>query len=290
MEPAIRAAVSLPIINAMINRAPFAPLPNSTLNQKYNILNGIGDGAFEYPTIGYYCIGLGDMEVRVGPSGVPKTTPKLHEATDAAPFRQRPLVLRPLAEDLTDAERALHALRRRETHKGNDYWAYYARRIPEATLSPTTEYYTITDGVATAPIPWNPVTSDFDPSGRVFSSTGVNIINNEFIKSAVIRTIEWGEWERDELLNVSRILVDSEEEAFFNDIAIVGGIDKAVSVPTAGGASVMMKEVILATVFAWVYYNYDATVKDKFSFNFNSAIEEPVFSYTNPPSVIANGI
>ena len=37
MEPAIRAAVSLPIINAMINRAPFAPLPNSTLNQKYNM-------------------------------------------------------------------------------------------------------------------------------------------------------------------------------------------------------------------------------------------------------------
>ena len=290
MEPAIRAAVSLPIINAMVNQAPFTPLPNSTLNQKFNILNGINNGMFDYPAIGYYCIGLGDMDVRVGPSGVPKTTPKLHEATDTAPFKQRPVVLRPLDEDLTEAERAMHGLRRKETHKGVDYWAYYARRIPKATLSPTTEYYTITDGVATAPIPWNPAVSDFDPVGRTLSSSGVNIVNNEFIKSAVIRTIEWGEWERDELLNVSKILVDSDEEAFFNDIAIVGGIDKMVSVPTANGGSVMMNEIIQATVFAWVYYNYDAKVKDRFSFNFNSAIEEPIFSYANPPSVIASGI
>ena len=290
MEPAIRSAVSLPIINAMINNAPFEPLPNSTLNQKYNILNGINNGQFEYPTINYYCIGLGDMDVRVGPSGVPKTTPKLHQSTDTAPFKQRPLVLRPIDEDLTEGERSRHGLRRRETHRGADYWAYYLRRIPKAVLPPTTEYYTIVDGVATAPIPWTPSTSDFDPVGRTFRNTGVNVVNNEFIKSACVRTIEWGEWEREELLNVSRVLVDSEEEAFFNDIAIVGGLDKQVAVPTAVGGSFMMNEVIQATVFAWVYYNYDAVVKDRFEFNFNSSIEEPVFTYTNPPSVIASGI
>ena len=73
MEPAIRTAVSLGIINASINGAPFEELPYSTLNQKYNILPGINNGRYEYPRIGYYCIGLGDMDVHVGPSGVPKT-------------------------------------------------------------------------------------------------------------------------------------------------------------------------------------------------------------------------
>ena len=96
MEPAIRTAVSLGIINASINGAPFEELPYSTLNQKYNILPGINNGPYEYPRIGYYCIGLGDMDVHVGPSGVPKTIPKLHMSTDTAPFRQRPFVVRPV--------------------------------------------------------------------------------------------------------------------------------------------------------------------------------------------------
>ena len=86
------------------------------------------------------------------------------------------------------------------------------------------------------------------------------------------------------------MLVDSEEEAFFNDIAIVGGMDKVVAVPTANGGSVMMNEIIQATVFAYVYYHYDAVVKDRFTFDFSSSIEEPVFNYANPPSVVANGI
>ena len=249
MEPAIRTAVSLGIINASINGAPFEELPYSTLNQKYNILPGINNGPYEYPRIGYYCIGLGDMDVRVGPSGVPKTIPKLHMSTDTAPFRQRPFVVRPVDNDLTEAERTMFGLRRRESPRGVDCWVYYACRLPPATFAPTTEYYT-----------------------------------------NVVRTIEWTEFLRDELLNASRMLVDSEEEAFFNDIAIVGGMDKVVAVPTANGGSVMMKEIIQATVFAYVYYHYDAVVKDRFTFDFSSSIEEPVFNYANPPSVVANGI
>ena len=290
MEPAIRTAVSLGIINASINGAPFEELPYSTLNQKYNILPGINNGPYEYPRIGYYCIGLGDMDVHVGPSGVPKTIPKLHMSTDTAPFRQRPFVVRPVDNDLTEAERTMFGLRRRESPRGVDCWVYYACRLPPATFAPTTEYYTIHDGVATAPVPWKPSASDFDPVGRTLSNTGVNVINNEFVASNVVRTIEWTEFLRDELLNASRMLVDSEEEAFFNDIAIVGGMDKVVAVPTANGGSVMMKEIIQATVFAYVYYHYDAVVKDRFTFDFSSSIEEPVFNYANPPSVVAHGI
>ena len=47
MEPAIRTAASLGIINASINGAPFEELPYSTLNQKYNILPGINNGLYE---------------------------------------------------------------------------------------------------------------------------------------------------------------------------------------------------------------------------------------------------
>jgi hypothetical protein len=288
MEPAIRSGIGLPIVNAMLNNCPYEALPNSTLNQKYNILNGINNGLYNYPVINYFAIGAGDIETIVLPAtGTIKTRPKLHRATDAAPFKQRPFVARLLDEDLTDGEREMFALRRKETHRGKDYWVYYLCRLPTASIPPTSEYYQVIDGVKTQPVAWNPNASDLDPIGRTYSDTGVNIIANEFISSTVPREINWTTFMKEEYLNVARVLFDNEEEAIINDIAIVAGLDKTVSVPNGHGGNFMMKEVIMATCMAWVYKQYDAVRDDLFTFVFNSSIEEPVFVYTNPPTIQA---
>jgi hypothetical protein len=280
MLSAIRSGISLPIYNAMINGAPLAMLPNSTLNQKLNILPDVNDGPFAYPVIDYYAIGAGDAEPYIGASGAMTIRQKQHESTDAAPFRQRPFVLRKLNQDLTPEERKNFRLRNIITVGSDQYWAYWLRKLSPATLPPTHDYITIDqNNRRSEPLVWNPSTAAFDPVGRTLSTTGVNVINKELITSTVPREITWGEFERNEYLNVARILYNDEAEAIIGDIAIVAGRERKISAPTGnGGASVMIDECILATVMAWISKSYDAYRGGTFEATFKSSIEEPVFA------------
>ena len=279
MIPATRSAISLPLINAMINRAPMAFLDNSTLNQKLNILPNVNDGPFSYPTINYYAIGAGDQEAYIGASGSTSLRPKSHESTDSAPFRQRPFVLRPINDDLSDVLRKDYRLRRMETHRGEQYWAYYLKKLPDAEVSPTHDYVVV-DGNnnRSVPIEWNPSVSSFEPSGRSFSSVGVNVINKEIITSRVPRKIVWTPFDREEYLNVARVLYDDEGEAILGDIAIVAGLDRVVSAPSSVSGSINITECILATCMAWLPKIYDAYREEMFTAEISSSIEEPIFA------------
>lgn len=279
MIPAVRSAISLPLINAMINRAPMAFLPNSTLNQKLNILPDVNNGPYDYPTINYYAIGAGDQEPYVGASGATSLRPKNHESTDSAPFKQRPFVLRQINNDLSEAERKNYRLRRLETHRGDSYWAYYLKVLPEATVSPTHDYVVV-DGNnnRSSPIEWNPSTASFEPAGRSFSPVGVNVISKEIITSRVPRKIVWTTFDRDEYLKVAKILYDDEGEAIIGDIAVVAGLDRIVNAPGGNTGSINITECIMATCMAWIPRIYDAYREESFTTEISSSIEEPIFS------------
>ena len=92
-QAAVRSGVWINLITAIINNAPYDPLPNSTLNHALNILPGVNDGQFLYPSICAYAIGLGDTERYTGASGVPRTVPVYHRCTDTGLHKLRPMVL-----------------------------------------------------------------------------------------------------------------------------------------------------------------------------------------------------
>jgi hypothetical protein len=281
-QAAVRSGVWINLITAIINNAPYDPLPNSTLNHALNILPGVNDGQFLYPSICAYAIGLGDTERYTGASGVSRTVPVYHRCTDTGLHKLRPMVLRDAENDLTAGQRELFALRRSEIWRGRPHWAYYASWLPPLTTPPTLEYISITNGVPSTPIAWTPSAEDLTPIGTTMPNQGVNQTVPDFLRSSVARIIAWNEFQRAEYLNVASIMYDDEREALVNDVGIIAARKRQIQVPAGpGGGTFMFNEAIMATVAAWVPKSYDAFRDGTFEMTFNSSIEEGVYKFTN---------
>ena len=100
-------------------------LPNTTLNEKFNVLPSqtIANGV--YPKIQYLAIGVGGTDI------IANANYKFsnHSPIDAALFEHIPFIMRPTTNDLLPVERANYRLRVLETHNGIEYACYYLKVI-----------------------------------------------------------------------------------------------------------------------------------------------------------------
>lgn len=280
-RPAVRSAVGLRLMNALLNQTPYEILPNSTLNQALNILPDVNDGLLSYPYICAYCIGMGENETYVGPSGTGRTVPILHKSTDTNVHKLKPLVLREIDNDLTAGQRANYACRRLEVIAGKSYWAYYLGWLADPTTPPTLEYTSVVNGIPTTPTAWIPSAEDLAPVGTVMPNLGVNRTSPDMVRSKVIRDVIWNEFQRTEYLNVANILYNDEREALIGDVGIVAARKRQVQVPATGSGTFMFTEAIMATIMAWVPKIHNAYNDDAFELGFHSSIEEGVYKFSN---------
>ena len=102
--------------------------PNTTLNEKFDVLADVNVPEGMYPKLQYYCIGIGGDQLSESVSGFPVSE---HSPMDAALFEQIPFVIRPIQQDLTPTERANYRFRVIETIKNETYVCYYLKVIPK---------------------------------------------------------------------------------------------------------------------------------------------------------------
>lgn len=221
----------------------------STLNEHLNINRDIAPAPAERPIARYLCIGNGAHAMRQL-SGIPAIpVPVRHQPTDAAPYHIMPLVLRPVANDLSDDIRGNYALRRVEEHNGARYWAYYLKRL-DLRSSVVTDFYTkIVDGKKTTtefnytdqnlyPTPADLPDFNFEVSDKVLPANG------DYVNAAAPVLVSLSDFDVQEFLNVCKVMYNNPLASVVSEICLCSGVDHMTTGESYVGSSFEYNEAI----------------------------------------------
>lgn len=264
--------------NALLLRRPYPILPNSTLNQKFNIrasdtlLPGV------YPAIGYYAIGRKGTRRQVATNGDGYDLPVKHRPRDAGQFEAVPFVLRLQTDDIPESEREKYALRRAEQHEGLDYFAYYLKRIPTTNAVIDYTLTTVSNGVEST-ITFTPNSGDLNPTQPVLPPSGSTpaLENGDYLAVASELPIVFNALDVAEFENVCSILFGDPLFASISEICLVSGVDKVVTVTGSGGAQFPFNEVVCAQITHHITTSYNlAFAATGFSLTVDLGATEPM--------------
>ena len=137
---ATRTIYNIKLQTCMMANIPYQPLPNTTLNEKFDILeyeqqncvNNLKSDRPLYPTIKGIVIGNGGLSLV--DSDIFDLKLGKHSPIDGALFNHLPFVLREENNDLPDADKLNYRLRKELYIDGKKYVAYYLRIIKESEL------------------------------------------------------------------------------------------------------------------------------------------------------------
>lgn len=248
MEPIVRTVYAANLQTCLLMGIPFVLEENTTLNEKFLAGLGVALSGADIPKMRYVAVGNGGHKMKVsGNSSLQVPEPLMHRTTDAALYNHLPFVLRPQANDLTEVERARYALRVAETHGGEDYYAYYLRRMDLTGVESEMQLKHVESGVTTAQ-PFVPTLDNLSPVAPETPPEGSVPTTGDYAVASARVNFVLDQFDIDELKNVALILEGSEDFAIISEIALVSGVDKVISVTDHLGANFNFNEVIAAQV------------------------------------------
>lgn len=280
MKALTRTAYGVYLQNALYTGLPFQMFPNTTLNEKLGILEGIAPPAHHYPQLKYFCIGNGAHRYVTNAQNLSKPMPLQHLGTDGSLFKPMPFVLREPNNDLSPQERALYALRREEDYNGKRFIAYYLRRLDTAASKTEMIIMEVDEkGNRLRERPFIPDKSNLNPIPQELSSSGLNIIKGQYVSVKTHIELEFTAEQCEELRNVSNIMYADEGFAIISEIGLVSGLDKNITIAgtgLAGGSQ--FNEVISAQVCHIAHTYHSAVYADVgFTIDLDAGATEPLF-------------
>lgn len=243
MKTITRTILGSALQTAKFQGLPYPILPNTTLNEKFDIQASEKPASNVYIDTKYFCIGIGGHRTQIGADSVPFISPIQHRASDLALFKHVPFVLRELNNDLTAAQRDKYALRRVETHNGRNYAAYYLKRLVQTNTTVAMKRTVNNNGISTTQ-PFVPTSANLNPPQPEISPTGVVTTSGDYLSVASVTPIVFDANDVLELLEVARVLYDNEEMALISEIGLCAGIDKTVQGQGTGNTVFNYKEAI----------------------------------------------
>lgn len=210
----------------MMNR-PFSVLPNSTLNQKFNVHPNELPAVNEYPVLGYIGIGNKGASYEVTTSGYVLTTPIPHLPRDASLYNFIPFLVRDINDDISSTERMKYRMRVPVTINGITYVAYYLRALSIQDLIPTVEMRNVAGETITTTT-FTPTLSDLSPTPPVISNTNVNDPNGDYLVSTAKVTFTLNQTDVTNIMDACALLYGDPRYAVINEIALCTGLDKIV--------------------------------------------------------------
>lgn len=197
----------------------------STINEKFNVGTALAVPNGVSPIAQYWAIGNGGFYITAYPGdGGVDQKPTPHNTTHTGLFSYTPFVIRPLASDLSSLERQNYRMRVQITHGGQDYWAYYLKKIDISEVSAVLEKRTSVSG--STPVPFAHVTSDMNPTLPVISGGGTVTATGEYAAAMAVVPFVLTQQERDEYMAAINILYDGAlGRGTIGEIGIVSGAD-----------------------------------------------------------------
>lgn len=246
-----RTALSGLLQTYLLTGLPINKLAYTTLNERLTINADAQVASTDRPTFAYWVIGdKGHYNTPVA-DGEVIIEPAQHTAGDFAAFNQIPFVLKKVTEDFSAADRAKYALRRIEEHDGENYFAYYAKKVDFTDAVPIIQRTTVVDGVSTTK-DYVPNTSNLYPTRQTIPTNSATTTSSDYLTVSLSLEIPFTEDDVAELNNVASILYGSEKRSIISEIGLVSAIQRSVSAPSVGTEQINMVEAIYAQVLTWL--------------------------------------
>lgn len=250
MDSVVRTIYSAHLQTTKSLKSEFAILPNSTLNQKFNLFPNEVPNVREYPVLGYLAIGNKGATYDLTTSGYVLTTPLQHLPRHASLYNFIPFVIREINNDLSSTERLKYRLRVPVTIGGVEYVAYYLRTLNINDIIPSVELRNVNDGIITTNS-FSPTLSDLSPTPPDLSNVNLNNPNGDYLVSSAKVVFNLSQQDINEILDACNIMFGDPRYAVINEIALVHGVDKVLQ-GNFGNAVSNYTEVISAQISAFL--------------------------------------
>lgn len=229
----------------------------STLNERLNILSNVLPGSDVYPVSQYMCIGDRGHVMSVDSEGDSTAVPIKHDPTDAAPYRIRPFVLRPIDDDLSDEARGRFAHRRLEEYNGKRYWAYYLMDVPVTNVKVQRLKITVRNGVReVTPFNYNDTnlypTRPEMPDYNYDYSDQTTLSDGDYVQAVATIRLELTAEDIANYLNVCKIITGSPEKSAISEWCLVSGVDYNATGESYTGAPFTYREVVGSQVVTFL--------------------------------------
>jgi len=221
-----RTMYSLRLQTNMLQGKQHTTLPNTTLNEKLNILPTEVVPTGVYPTIKYFSIGIGGADIVTGLSTYSFSK---HKPTDAGLFEEIPFVIKLTTADLTPTEQLQYRFKKLLNINGIEYYGYYMKAIPATDIKDGLYKVSMTNNIPTLsvfdtntdkllnPVPRDPTNTLLDLNVTDYIA---NVIKLKFIMTAA---------EMLEINNVLDIMYGLGNNKNIREIAVLTGIDKTLN-------------------------------------------------------------
>jgi len=258
METVVRTIYSSLLSTAKLLNRPLTILPNSTLNQKFNLHVNELPAINEYPVLGYIGIGNKGASYEVTSDSYVLTNPVPHLPRDASLYNFIPFVVRPINDDLSATERMRYRLRVPVTVGTTTYVAYYLRTLNISDLIPSVELRNV-NGETITTSAFTPTLSDLSPTPPVISNNNLNTPSGDYLASTARVTFTLNQSDVNNIMDACALLYGDPRYAVINEIALCTGVDKVLQ-GTFGATISNYTDTIATQVAAFIYQYHALTV------------------------------
>jgi len=191
---------------------------NTTLNELYNIQSGVQPSAT--PAIAYMGVGNGAHVAATGSNGFPLMITVPHFCTDAALFNGMPLLMRPLASDLSPAAMANYGMRVVKTFNGQQYACYYLKKIDLSTVQPQINYNANNNGVISV-TPYAATSNNLNPTKPTVDAGGTVQTSADYLTVQMVLDLGFDETDAEEFVNCATIIYGDPKYAVISEMIVV---------------------------------------------------------------------
>lgn len=228
MESIVRTIYAAHIQTCKFLQRPFTLLPNSTLNQKFDVFSNELPGTNELPKLHLIGIGNKGASYDIGADNYILTKPLPHLPRHASLYNFIPFLARTSDNDITATERNNYRMRVIKVVNGVEYVFYYLKVLDTSSVVPEVELRNVNNGVITAST-FSPLITDLTPTPPVLSNINLNNPNGDYLVSTAKITFSLNQSDINEIIDACVILYGDERYAVINEIALCTGIDRVLS-------------------------------------------------------------
>lgn len=277
-----RTIIGSRTLSALQQGKPYTHVPFTTLNEALGIHAGVMPTEGDTPRVRYYAIGVNGHVNRTGADGGHYPQARQHRPSDFGPYRQIPFLLRSPDDDLTPAERAPYALRKLITINGENFIAYYLKRIPIDNEPVKMLHHTVIDGQEVV-VPFVPDNANLHPTPVDPPPAGAVTTNGTYLSTSALMNIHFDANDVRELTEVAKIMFGSVERALISELCLVAGSDRVLSVTDPGQSAFNMNEVVQAHIVTHITGLWPVAYQSEgFRYALDLGANEPLIDIANP--------
>lgn len=248
----------------------------STINEQLKIMHGVRPAADQRPVARYMVIGNRGHGVDMSDPEVLLPYPIEHRPTDVGAWGPIPFVLRPVDNDLSDAEREMFGLRTLEEHFGERYWAYYGYNLDHSAVTCIDYEMKVRDGKAEIK-EFNYTEVELRskpplmPEFNMDITDQIELADGDYVYTYAVISLTLNEYMIKEFQNVAKIKFKDARRAVISEYVLCSGVSQMATGQSFVGPEFNYMEMVglQAVLFLTTYTNaalsnkkigYDVTI------------------------------